>query len=279
MSVFEEPKIDSHFHVLDPVRFPYAADVHYRPAGQEIGTLAQYEQVMQAYGIRHALVVGPNSGYSLDNRCLLDVLAQGAGPHPRFKGVAVVRNDITRAELLSLREAGVVGVAFNATVLGVAYYAQTAPLLKLLAELDLFVQVQVEHDQLLGLQDMLVTSGARILVDHCGRPHPQGGLQQGGFQALLALAKTGRAAVKLSGLQKFSVHGAPYGDALPYVQALMDAFTLENCLWASDWPFLKAPQRLDMGPLILNVQRLLPEAADRQRLWWDTPRRWLGLEA
>jgi predicted TIM-barrel fold metal-dependent hydrolase len=276
MNVFEEPKIDSHFHVLDPARFPYAADVAYRPSGQEIGTLAQYEQVMQAYGITHALIVGPNSGYGLDNRCLLDVLAQGAGRAPRFKGVAVVRNDITREALLRLREAGVVGVAFNATVMGVDYYAQTASLLRLLADLDLFVQVQVEHEQLLGLHELLVRSGARIVVDHCGRPHPLSGLQQAGFQSLLALAKTGRAAVKLSGLQKFSLQGPPYEDGLPYLRALIDAFTLDNCVWASDWPFLKAPQRLDVGPLILNVQRLLPDAADRKRLWWDSPRRWFG---
>ena len=78
MSVFDEPKIDSHCHILDPLRFPYAPDVAYRPAGQETGPVEQYEQVMDAYGIRHALFVGPNSGYGLDNRCLLDALARGA---------------------------------------------------------------------------------------------------------------------------------------------------------------------------------------------------------
>ena len=79
MSIFDEPKVDTHCHVLDPARFPYAPDVAYRPAGQEVATLEQYEQVMDAYGIRHALFVGPNSGYGLDNRCLLDVLARSQG--------------------------------------------------------------------------------------------------------------------------------------------------------------------------------------------------------
>jgi hypothetical protein len=36
--IFEEPKIDCHVHVLDPARFPYRADTHYAPAGQEVGT-------------------------------------------------------------------------------------------------------------------------------------------------------------------------------------------------------------------------------------------------
>ena len=77
MGVFSEPRIDSHVHVLDPSRFPYNPGTHYAPAGQELGTPAQLMQVMETYGTRHALLVGPNSGYGLDNRCLLDTLARG----------------------------------------------------------------------------------------------------------------------------------------------------------------------------------------------------------
>ena len=276
MSIFDEPKVDSHCHVLDPARFAYAPDVAYRPAGQEIGTPVQYRQVMDAYGVRHALLVGPNSGYGTDNRCLLDTIAQGAG---RFKGIAVVPNDTGRDELLRLKAAGIVGIAFNATVHGVEHYLGTARLLALLAELDLFVQVQVERDQMVALAPMLVRSGARILVDHCGRPTPSAGLQQAGFQALLALARTRRAAVKLSGHQKFSGEAPPHGDTVPYVHALIDAFTLDACVWASDWPFLKAGERLDYGPLLRRVEHLLPDANDRRRLLWDTPRRLFGFGA
>jgi predicted TIM-barrel fold metal-dependent hydrolase len=276
MSVCDEPKIDAHCHVLDPARFPYAPDVAYRPAGQEVAPLEQYLQVMDAYGIRHALFVGPNSGYGLDNRCLLDALARGAG---RFKGIAVVRNESTRAELLRLREAGVIGVAWNATVLGPAYYAGAGDLLQQLADLDMLVSLQVEQDQLLALKPLLERSGVRVLVDHCGRPAPGGGVDQPGFRALLDWARSGRVAVKLSGFQKFSLQPPPYEDALPYVRALLDAFAPDACLWASDWPFLRAPQRLDVGPLLCSVERLLPDARDRRRLWWETPARWLGFPA
>jgi predicted TIM-barrel fold metal-dependent hydrolase len=273
VSIFDEPKVDSHCHVLDPARFAYAPDVAYRPAGQEIGTPVQYRQVMDAYGVRHALLVGPNSGYGNDNRCLLDTIARGEG---RFKGIAVVPNDTGRAELLRLKAAGIVGIAFNATVHGVDHYLGTAGLLALLSELDLFVQVQVEHDQMVALAPMLERSGARILIDHCARPTPSAGLQQPGFQAVLALARTRRAAVKLSGHQKFSAEAPPYDDTLTFVRALIDAYTLDACVWASDWPFLKAGERLDYGPLLRRVEHLLPDAADRQRLLWDTPRRLFG---
>ena len=270
MSVFDEPKVDCHNHVLDPARFAYAPDVAYRPAGQEIGTRSQHAAVMAAYGARHALLVGPNSGYGSDNRCLLDALAQSAG---RFKGIAVVAHGTGRDELLHLKAAGVVGIAFNPTIHGVAHFDDAAPLLRRLADLDMFVQFQVEGDQMAALAPMLLASGARLLIDHCGRPVPGAGLQQPGFQAVLALAKSGRAAVKLSGYQKFSARPLPYADARPYFDALVDAFTLDACLWGSDWPFLKASERLDVGPLLRLVECWLPDAADRRRLFWDTPRR------
>jgi predicted TIM-barrel fold metal-dependent hydrolase len=273
VSIFDEPKIDTHCHVLDPARFAYAPDVAYRPTGQEIAPLEQYQQVMDAYGIRHALFVGPNSGYGLDNRCLLDALARGAG---RFKGIAVVRNDIDRDALLHLREAGVIGVAFNATVMGVEHYADTEALLRMLAELDMLLSLQVEHDQLVVLRPLVERSGVRAMIDHGGRPAPGRGIEQPGFQALLALARTGRVAVKLSGYQKFSALPPPYEDTRPFVDALLNAFSLDACLWASDWPFLKAPQRLDVGPLLRLVERLLPDETDHRKLFWDTPRRWLG---
>ena len=74
-----QPKIDCHVHVFDPVRFPYAPDTFYRPVGHEVATTNALGHVMAAHGVQRALIVGPNSGYGFDNRCLLDALRQGAG--------------------------------------------------------------------------------------------------------------------------------------------------------------------------------------------------------
>jgi len=110
-----------------------------------------------------------------------------------------------------------------------------------------------------------------------GRERHELVVDQPGFQALLHFARTGRAAVKLSGYQKFSQQAAPHDDVQVYLRALLDAFTPDACLWASDWPFLKAPVRLDVGPLVRQLATLVPDADARRRIWWDTPRRWLGL--
>lgn len=267
--------IDCHVHVLDPERFPYAADTRYHPPGAETGTAEQLDRLLDWHGMRHALIVGPNSGYGLDNRCLLDTIARGGG---RYKGVAVVRNDTGRDELQALQAQGIVGIAFNVALLGTDFYRDTAPLLERLRELDLWAQVQVEGQQLVSLLPLLRDSGAKLLFDHTGRPDVAAGLGQPGFQALLGLAETGRACVKLSGYVKFSQQRLPHRDAAPYVQALLQAYTPHNLVWASDWPFLRTPIRLDYGPLIGLFEELVPDAEARRAIGNETPQRLFGFD-
>src|SRR5664280_1072846 len=77
-------------------------------------------------------------------------------------------------------------------------------------------------------------------------------------------------------LWRFGRGRYPFDDIWPYVAAIVDAFTLDRCLWASDWPYLRAPQRQDYGPLLELAQMLFPNPAERRRLFCDTPRRLFG---
>lgn len=267
MGIFELPKIDSHCHVLDPARFPYAPDALYQPQGQETGSADYFTHVMQAYGVRHALLVGPNSGYGEDNRCLLDALARGQG---RFKGVAVVPADCSLAQLQELQAQGVVGVAFNPALHGLDFYSGTDALLGRLQALGLWAQIQVRGDQLLSLLPRLRHSGARLLIDHCGRPELSDGEQAPGIQALLALAESSDVVVKLSGFAKFSQAGFPFEDTQPHALRLWQALGPERCIWASDWPYLRAEHRLDYGVMLqLAARWFTPEEC--QQMMWDTP--------
>jgi len=268
-------KIDCHIHVIDPARFPYAADTPYRPSGQEIAPAAHLARVLDDFDVAHALIVGTNSGYGTDSRILLDALALGAG---RFKGVAVVDNDVGFGELERLKAAGIVGVAFNLPFHGTDYYRNTAALLERLVELNLFLQIQVEGDQLLSLLPLLQKSQVRLVIDHCGRPSVTHGLQQPALQSLLGLGRTRDAIVKLSGYYKFSQQPYPHSDTWPFIAALVEAFTLDRCVWGSDWPFLRAPERIDYGPLLAILCRLFPDHDDQERLLWRTPARLLGFD-
>ncbi|MGH7880626.1 MAG: amidohydrolase family protein [Candidatus Binataceae bacterium] len=273
MSVFKEPKIDCHAHVFDPVRFPYGRDIDYKPAGQEIGTPVQLRQIMKTYGVNHALLVQPNSGYGSDNSCMLDTIARSES---RLKGVAIIDFDADGATLRDLKRRGIVGAAFNPAFHGIDYYRNSAALIARLVEYDMFLQIQSEHDQLAMFAPWIETMPIRVLIDHCGRPTPPAGLGQPGFQALMRLARTGRVNVKLSGYSKFSTLPYPFEDTWPFIGAIVEAFTLDRCLWASDWPFLRAPVRQDYGPLVELAELLFPDAASRRKLFCDTPRRLFG---
>ncbi len=231
--------------------------------------------MFDAFDVRHALVVATNTGYGSDNRILLDTLKQGGG---RFRGVAVVENDVDTGELERLKAAGVVGVAFNVPFHGADYYRQTAALLEKLVSLGLFLQIQVENDQLIPLLPLIEKSPVRLVFDHCGRPSVAQGLQGKAFQALLAIGRERDAHIKLSGYYKFSQQPHPFEDTWPFIAALVEAFSLDRCVWGSDYPFLRAPERLDYGPLLALLPRLFSNADDQHRLLWRTPARLLGFD-
>jgi predicted TIM-barrel fold metal-dependent hydrolase len=113
---------------------------------------------------------------------------------------------------------------------------------------------------------------------HWGGPDVRGGLNQRGFPALRRGADSGRAHVKLSGMSKYSNEPYPFEDTKPYLRALLSAFGPQQCMWASDWPHLKAPERLDYGPLLMYAQALMPDPAIRHQVLWETPFRLFGFE-
>jgi predicted TIM-barrel fold metal-dependent hydrolase len=272
MGALSERKIDCHNHILDPARYPYSSETRYCPQGQEIGTEQQLHTVCDHYGVTHCLVVGPNSGYGLDNSCLLDAISRSRG---RFKGVAVVRNNASFDELKDLKHRGIVGIAMNATYHSTEYL-DIEPMLNRMAGLGLFAQFQVEANQLVDLMPMIERSDATIVIDHCGRPDLARGVDAPGLKAMRALAKRGNSAVKLSGLYKFSAETFPYTDTWSIIRDHVAHFSLDRCVWGSDWPYLRAPQRIDYGPLLTLVDMLFPDEQDRQKLLWDTPKRIFG---
>src|SRR5262245_27038220 len=150
---------------------------------------------MDCYGVRYALMVGPNSGYGADSRPLLDAIARSNG---RCRGTGVVPLDIGTSELAAPTAQGTDGVAGNSTVHGVAYYLQSRDLLARLADLEMLLQIQAEKDQLTAFRPLLDRASVRLVIDHCGRPDIAAGLKQPGFQTLLELGRSGRACVKLS---------------------------------------------------------------------------------
>ena len=192
-----------------------------------------------------------------------------------FKGIAVVPNDISLEALQQFKAQGVIGVAFNPSLMGFDFYSNIEPLLKRLKQLDMWAQFQVENDGLLDFLPMLSRVDVKMMVDHCGRPNLAAGVSQPGFEALLALGREGRAVVKISGFAKFSQVGYPFTDTRAFTEALVREFGVGNCVWASDWPYLKAPYRLDYGPM-LKVYENIFSPSERHAMMWDAPKKHFG---
>jgi len=266
--------VDSHCHVFDLARFPYAADAAYKPPPVEQGTAAQFSALLDANNVAHALLVNPTSGYGYDNRCMTAALRASNG---RFKGIARVRPDVADAELASLAHAGVIGIRLDLIADGVALLEHLA-IDRLFAQVRALrwqVHVQCEKDQLAQAAPTLLAAQVPLVVDHCGRPDIARGLSQPGFEALLQLGREGHA-VKISGPFRFSLRPSPYEDVVPFIDALLDTFTPARCVWGSDWPFLRMQDRPDYGGVLALLRCWLPDDDARRQVASETPARLFG---
>jgi predicted TIM-barrel fold metal-dependent hydrolase len=248
------------------------------PGPHERGTPAQFLTVLDAHRMTHGLLVNPQAGYATDNSCMLDAIARSGG---RLKGVALIGHDITDAQLQALKDGGVVGARFNLVFAHTTSIRGEAGkrLLARIRELGWLAQIYFRGDALLDVLPELQDSGVRIVVDHLGLPDTDRDLSQPGFQALLALGRSGNAAVKLCGAFRASKQPWPHADLDPFAGALIEAFTPERCVWGSDWPFVRFEQRTDYGPQLLLLERWLPDEQDRRKVLWDVPSRWFGFTA
>jgi predicted TIM-barrel fold metal-dependent hydrolase len=268
------PAADCHAHVFCPGRYTFAADATYTPHPVQQGTAAGFAAVLDAHAITHGLLVAAEP-YMTDNRCMLDAIAE----HPdRFKGIALVSPDIADRDLDVLAARSVVGIRYNLSSFGMRQFVHpaTTRLFARLKELGWFLQIHCEKDELAEALPILRRTGVRAMIDHFGRPDPRRGVGQPGFAALLELGRSTDAVVKLSAPYRASIAGYPFHDVDPFIAAAIDAFTLDRCVWGSDWPFVRHDARMDYGPQLACLARWLPTEGDRQTILWANPERLFG---
>jgi predicted TIM-barrel fold metal-dependent hydrolase len=267
------PAVDSHAHVFCP-GYPFSPHAEFIPHPTQQGSADRFAAVLDAHGISHGLLVGAGP-YGPDNRCLLDALAAYRG---RFKGIALVKPDVTEKELQALADAGVVGIRINLMNqrMKPLLDANVDSLFAKMKALGWFVQIHSQKDELVEAAPVLRRSGVRLMFDHFGRPDFKQGVNGAGYQALLDLGRDSEHVIKLSGPFRSSLQGPPYRDTDPYIHAAIEAFTLERCVWGSDWPWVRMEERMDYGPVYACLERWLPDEQDRNTVLWETPARLFG---
>ncbi len=220
---------DTHMHVFGLAeQYPLAAVRNYTP---QLVTLDDYIAVMAALGIDRAVLVQP-SVYGTDNSALLDALARMPD---RLRGVVVVHPDISDAALIDLHAAGVRGIRVNRRNPGGLALEDVAVLARRVAPLGWHIQLQIELSNGADLAGLVRHCPVPLVLDHFGFLDPRWPVEGDIFAGLLRLIAEGNLWVKLSGPYRVSRAGAPYGDLLPFVEALV-AHRPDRLLWASDWP-------------------------------------------
>src|SRR5450631_4316916 len=98
---------DCHHHIYDAARFPQPG-----PGGGPVVPNARVEEYLMLkarIGTTRDIIVTPLA-YATDNRVTLNAIAR-LGPNAR--GVAVIRPDVTDAELKTLADGGIRGIRFS----------------------------------------------------------------------------------------------------------------------------------------------------------------------
>jgi 2-pyrone-4,6-dicarboxylate lactonase len=261
---------DTHCHVFGPAeRFPYADDRSYTPPD------APYEHLVALHdflGLSRGVIVQA-SCHGTDNRAMLNAIGRGAG---RYRGVAIVDDNIDEAGLLALHDGGVRGVRFNFVehLGGAPDMAVFNRVLERIEPMGWHVVLHLDAKDIVPLQGVLERIRIPFLIDHMGRVRAQDGLEQEPFRRLLSLLRDNPLAwVKVCGGERVSVGKRPFDDAIPFASALIESAP-DRVLWGTDWPHPNISKDMpNDGGLVDLMYRFCPDAGLRQKLLVDNPMR------
>lgn len=260
---------DAHVHVWGPrKRFPFAEGRRYTPSDAPKELLFKLHERL---GIQHCVIVQP-ACHGLDNSVTVDAVAATGGA---YKGVALVPTTIADVELKRLAAAYLCGARFH-----YMEHLATGPSIeevivfgKRLAAVGWHLQIHMDGGRIAELAPALKRSPVPVMIDHIGRIDASLGLEQPAFRALLALMQDKNVWVKVSGTDRATRQGPPYGDAVPFARKLVEEFG-DRVVWGTDWPHPNhAPPVVDDGMLVDILTGIAPSDAARQALLVDNPQR------
>ena len=262
--------VDAHCHVFGPsTRFPFAPERKYTPVDAAAETLFALRDHL---GFSRNVIVQATC-HGRDNSAMLDAIALSDGA---ARGVAVVGEEITDAELDALHAGGVRGVRFNflKRLVGNAPRDAYQRIAARLADRGWHIVVYFEMHELDDLAPFLLSLPGTIVVDHMGRPDVSGGINNTAFQGFLRLLDDNeRFWVKATCPERLTQAGPPYDDVIPFGRALVARFS-DRVLWGTDWPHPNMRSHMpDDGVLVDVIPRIAPTEALQRKLLIDNPMR------
>jgi predicted TIM-barrel fold metal-dependent hydrolase len=232
---FEVPAhaCDCHTHIHgDPDKFPFFAGRRYTP---EPASPEEMAALHKALHTERVVIVTP-SVYGTDNSSsLFGMKARGA----TARGVAVIDDKTTEAELDAMQVDGFCGIRINLATSGIgdpnvgrALFTAAAERMK---SRGWHVQLYTKLPMISAIKDRVTAAPVPAVFDHFGGLEASLGLEQPGFSDLLELVKSGKAYVKIWGSYRSSKLAPDYQDMVPFARALIAA-NADRIVWGTDWP-------------------------------------------
>lgn len=276
---FEVPDgaCDCHTHIHgDPAKFPWFAGRTYTP---EMALPEEMTALHKALKIQRVVIVTP-SVYGADNSATIYGLAARAN---NGRGVAVIDDKTTDAELDRLALLGFKGIRLNLSTAGVNDpKVATERFLAAAARVKSrgwHIQLNTTLPVIAAMKDALTASPVTLVFDHYGNVKEELGVEQPGFSDLVSLVKFGKAYVKIS------ISGGPrenYGYFTPLAQTLISA-NVDRILWGTNWPHPNSANGsaskvtplwpVDDGIVLNLLPAWAPDPAVRKKILVDNPAR------
>jgi 2-pyrone-4,6-dicarboxylate lactonase len=276
---------DTHLHIFgDAKRYPVNnPNALYQPP--QDCTFEAVKALHDAIGIERAVFVQPTI-YGTDHSLLHDVLK--TAPKSKYRGVAIVDDSVSDAELHRLDSVGVRGARFNfggrfKLAPSLASFRRS---LDRVRELGWFVKIFGFGDDFLAVENELRAIRSPAIIDHMGGPDYARGTSQPAMRLIVDLLKSDNWWVSLSNGDLRSQTGVPWNDAVEFGR-LLYAAAPDRCLWGTDWPHVHRFIRPDkdgysdygVGHELARVallERYVPDRAARDRVLAENPAKFFG---
>jgi 2-pyrone-4,6-dicarboxylate lactonase len=226
--------IDTHVHVFEP-GYAMSPARGYNPPDS---TLADLKHLHATLGIDRVVFTQP-SVYGTDNSAILDGMAALNRETPnRARSVVAVDLDVSDAELQQMERAGARGIRLNLDNKGgMPIELNDIPELEArMKPLKWHLEFLFPGKDILELMPVFKKLTVPMSIAHFAYQPATAGVGAPGFQALVALMKTGNCWMKISGANRVSKGDLPpYDDVKPMAHALIAAAP-ERIMWGTDWP-------------------------------------------
>jgi D-galactarolactone isomerase len=261
---------DTHMHIYDR-RYPLA------PTAKIVhgdALVPEYEAVRKRLGIERTVVVQPTA-YGIDNRCTLEAMA-ALGPGSR--GIAVVNEGVSDAELDRLTQLGIRGIRFFMLPGGALSWDQLHPMADRVSTFGWHVQLQLDGRELPEREETLKKLKGALVIDHVGKFLEPVPVDHPAFAVLRRLLDNGRTWVKLSAPYEVSKSGPPFFDDVGALAKILARQAPERVVWATNWPhpMKHGADKPDDGVLLDMLLDWVPDEAARRKVLVDNAARLYG---